>query len=80
MLAMTIAIIRSAARDLGNESSSVRTSALEYFNGDAFVDHCKSVALDHQGVLDQVSEIVRQDGVRKKKLLNNLIGEINEYG
>ena len=80
MPAMTVAIIRSAVRDLGDESSAVRVSALEYFNGDEFVDHCKRVAADHQRILAGVSDIVRQDGVRKRKLLNNLIGEINEYG
>jgi len=76
---MTVAIIKSAVRDLDDDRSAVRVSALEYFNSDSFLDHCKKVAIDHQRIIDSVSGIVRQEGPRKKKLIKILTGEVNEY-
>ncbi len=79
MLAMTVAIIKSAVRDLGSENQAERLSALQYFNGENFQKDCRLAAIDCEAVIKKVEGIVQQDGIRQKKLIRDLVGEVNEY-
>lgn len=81
MIELFVAVVNRAAKDLGDDSSTVRTDALKYFLGEKskFVITSKSYAVDHQWVQEKVREIAKEDGFRRKKLVENLTKKIREY-
>jgi uncharacterized lipoprotein YehR (DUF1307 family) len=44
-----------------------------------FEEQCKRYAIDHEGIREKVSVIYKEGGVRRKKLINNLVKEVSEY-
>lgn len=81
MIELFVAVVNRAAKDLGEDSSTVRTDALKYFLGEqsTFVITSKAYAVDYQWIQEKVREIAKEDGFRRKKLVENLTKKIREY-
>jgi len=81
MIELFVAVVNRAGKDLGDDSSTVRADALEYFLGEKsqFVTTSKAYAVDYQWIQEKVKEIATEDGFRRKKLVENLTKKIREY-
>lgn len=81
MIELFVAVANRAAKDLGDDDTTVRADALKYFLGEKsnFVITSKSYAVDYQWIQEKVLEIAKEDGFRRKKLVENLIKNIKEY-
>lgn len=81
MIELFVAVANRAAKDLGDDNTTVRADALKYFLGEKsnFVITSKSYAVDYQWIQEKVLEIAKEDGFRRKKLVENLIKNIKEY-
>ena len=79
MIEMQIAMIKRSAKDLGDDKAAVRGSAAGYFLTDDFENFCKENALPHKHWMESVQKIIKEDGVRKKKLIGNFLKEVKEF-
>tara|TARA_B100000519_G_C14075958_1_gene359135 strand:+ start:308 stop:550 length:243 start_codon:yes stop_codon:yes gene_type:complete len=79
LIEMHHAIIKRSAKDLGHEKSEVRASAAGWFMTDSFKHFCSENAIPYERWMESVGEIVKQEGVRKKKLINEFLKEITDY-
>ena len=81
MIDLFVAIVNRFVKDLGHENSGIRTQAMDYFlvEDEAFVSSSKKFGMPHEWIRKEVEEIVREDGFRRKKLVDNLSKKIREY-
>ena len=79
MIEVVVAVIKGAVKDLESESLRIQSQAATYFDSLDFEEQCKRYAIDHEGIREKVSVIYKEGGVRRKKLINNLVKEVSEY-
>jgi hypothetical protein len=76
---MHVAIIKRSVKDLGDKKYGNRFSAEQFFFTDSFEYFCKQNALPYESWLEKIKNIIKERGVRKKKLINNFLNEIRDY-
>ena len=79
MIEIVTAIIKNAAKDLESPSTKIQAQAAQYFASPDFEEQCRRYAIDHGRIREKVSEIYKEGGVRKKKLIRDLAKEVSEY-
>ena len=78
---MFVAVVNRFVKDLDHESMGIRTQAMDYFlvEDEAFVANAKKFGMPYQWIRYEVEKIVKEEGFRKKKLVENLSKKIREY-
>ena len=79
MIEVVAAVIKGAVKDLESESLKVQSQAATYFDSPDFEEQCKRHAIDCDGIKEKVSRIYKEGGVRKQKLIKELVREVSEY-
>jgi len=81
MIEFFVAILNRSAKDLDSDRSELRAEALNYFLAEnaEFIRICKGFAIDSGFIMDEVKKIAKEDGYRRKKLVENLTKKIREY-
>ena len=81
MIELFVAVVNRFVKDLDHESMGIRTQAMDYFlvEDEAFVANAKKFGMPYQWIRYEVEKIVKEEGFRKKKLVENLSKKIREY-
>lgn len=81
MIELFVAIVNRSVKDLDHESPGIRTQAMDYFlmEDEDFVSNAKKFGMPHAWIRYEVEKIVKEEGYRKKKLVENLSKKIREY-
>jgi len=66
-------IIIQAMRDLLNKNSNERADALQFFLAHGHEELCSAAGLDAKTIRAKVVEAAKHDGVRREKLVKDLI-------
>jgi len=72
-------IVIQALRDLVSKSHDERFDALEFFLVDGHSPLCASAGLDAKTLKQRVVEAVKHEGVRREKLVRNLLHDLPRY-
>ena len=79
MTEMHVAIIKRSVKDLGDKKYGNRFSADRFFFTDSFKYFCKQKNFQYESRIEKKKNIIKERGVRKKKLINNFLNEIRDY-
>ena len=81
MIELFVAVVNRFVKDLDDESMGIRTQAMDYFlvEDEDFVSNAKKFGMPHAWIRFEVEKIVKEEGFRKKKLVENLSKKIREY-
>jgi hypothetical protein len=72
-------IVMQAIRDLVSKNHNERFDALEFFLVDGHNTLCQSSDLDAKAIKEKVIEAVKHDGVRRQKLVKDLLRDLPRY-
>jgi len=72
-------IVMQAIRDLTSKNHDERFDALEFFLVDGHAPLCQSSGLDAKTIKQRVVEAVKHVGVRRQKLVKNLLSDLPRY-
>tara|TARA_R110001583_G_scaffold182840_1_gene340985 strand:+ start:183 stop:431 length:249 start_codon:yes stop_codon:yes gene_type:complete len=81
VIELFVAVVNRFVKDLDHPSMGIRTQAMDYFlvENEAFVANAKKFGMPYQWIRFEVEKIVKEEGFRKKKLVENLSKKIREY-
>ncbi len=76
---LEVEVIRRAVRDLHGAKQEQAESSLRYLNSESFIKDCKCSAIDSDWVKSEVYKAMREEGARRKYLINRLSNELINY-
>lgn len=76
---LEVEVIRRAVRDLNGANGKKAESSLRYLNSESFIKDCKYSAIDSDWVKSEVYNAMREEGARRKYLINRLSNELINY-
>tara|TARA_R110000751_G_scaffold32504_2_gene81671 strand:- start:87 stop:335 length:249 start_codon:yes stop_codon:yes gene_type:complete len=81
VIELFVAVVNRFVKDLDHQSMGIRTQAMDYFlvEDEAFVANAKKFGMPYEWIRFEVENIVKEEGYRKKKLVENLSKKIREY-
>tara|TARA_R110000737_G_C14158123_1_gene408986 strand:- start:9 stop:257 length:249 start_codon:yes stop_codon:yes gene_type:complete len=81
VIELFVAVVNRFVKDLDDERMGIRTQAMDYFlvEDEDFVSNAKKFGMPHAWIRFEVEKIVKEEGFRKKKLVENLSKKIREY-
>ena len=65
-------------KDLANTDDTLRFDAAQFFALDRHVDLCLFINVDNNEVKKRVIECIREEGVRRQRMVNDLVLDFNE--
>jgi len=71
-------IVMQAIKDLMDDKESERLAALQFFLANAHLDLCKKAGLDEEKITSSVKEISKHSGVRRRKLVRDLLDVLSK--
>ena len=71
-------IVTQAIKDLVHDKKSERLAALQFFLANGHRDLCERAGLNQEEITNSVKEISMHDGVRRDKLVKELLDDISE--
>lgn len=66
-------LIRQALRDLSDSHPAISFDSAIYFTERHHVPICKAIGVDHEVLRARVLECLKESGVRRKRMVNDLI-------
>jgi len=79
LIEMYFAMIKRSIKDLGHSKYVIRFGAEEFFASDTFECVCKRNAFPYDLWLEKIKQIIKERGIRKKKLIIELSKEVKDY-
>ena len=76
MIDLARRIVYQAVKDLCDDSPLERVTAALYFVEGRHVNNCKDASIDPVKIKESVLEIIKEDGIRRRKLVKDLLKQI----
>lgn len=70
-------LIRQALRDLSDKNPEISFDSATYFIENQHAGFCDDIGINHDELRNRVIECIKETGVRRKRMVNDLIEDFN---